>query len=227
MTTDSEQPLPHVELPPPGPNWYRTSLAGRVVKRTMDVVLSAFGIVVISPVLLVLAILIKRDSEGPVFYRGVRTGLHGATFRIFKFRTMVVDAEKIGGGSTAKGDPRITKVGHFIRRHKLDELPQLLNVFSGEMSMVGPRPELPRYTDEYMGDEKEILEVKPGITDFSSIEFIQLGDVLGSENADQVYEEKVRPVKNRLRIRYARQMSPWVDLKLILLTLKRLVFGKP
>lgn len=149
--------------------------------------------------------------------------MHGLPFRIFKFRTMVMNAEAIGGPSTGKDDPRVTRVGRFLRRYKLDELPQLLNVLRGEMSIVGPRPEVPQYTALYEGDELLILTVRPGITDYASVEFAQLSEVLGSDDPDRMYEERVRPIKNALRVKYVKEQSLVVDLKIIALTVARLL----
>jgi lipopolysaccharide/colanic/teichoic acid biosynthesis glycosyltransferase len=194
-----------------------------MVKRFFDLVLAAWGITILGPVLVVIAVLVKLDSPGPVFYRGVRTGLHGRPFRIFKFRTMVVNAEQLGGGSTGKDDPRVTRLGRTLRRYKLDELPQLLNVLTGQMSLVGPRPELPQYTHLYTNEEQLILTVRPGITDYASLEFINLGDILGNDAPDTVYEEQVRPVKNALRIKYVKEQSLPGDLIIIARTLRRLM----
>jgi lipopolysaccharide/colanic/teichoic acid biosynthesis glycosyltransferase len=138
---------------------------------------------------------------------------------MYKFRTMVVNAERLGGPSTGKNDPRITRLGRYLRKYKLDELPQLLNILRGQMSFVGPRPEVPQYTSLYTGEEKLILTVRPGITDYSSLKYINLAEVLGSEQVDAFYEEKVRPEKNKLRIKYVKEHSFWVDLKIIALTL--------
>src|ERR1051326_2552525 len=138
-------------------------------KITFDIVASFVGLIVLSPVLAVLAIAIKLDSRGPIFYRGERVGFRGKRFRIFKFRTMVVGADRIGGPSTAAGDPRVTRVGRFLRSVKLDEFPQLINVLKREMSIVGPRPEVPYYVAMFTEEEKAILEVRPGITDWASI----------------------------------------------------------
>ena len=177
----------------------------------------------LAPLLLIIAILVRLDSRGPIFYRGLRTGRYNHQFRVFKFRTMTPDAEQLGGGSTAKDDRRITRVGRFLRRYKLDELPQLLNVLKGDMSIVGPRPELSQYTQLYMGDELLILHVRPGITDHASLEFIRLGEILGNDAPDAVYEEKVRPLKNALRVKYVREQSFWGDIAIIVRTLKRLI----
>jgi len=171
-----------------------------------------------------IAILIKKEDGGPVFYRGVRVGRFGKTFRIFKFRTMVINAEKLGGPSTADDDPRITKVGKLIRKFKLDELPQLINVLKGEMSVVGPRPEVQMYVDMFTQEEKAILSVRPGITDWASIWNPDEGAILaGSSDPEKTYMEKIRPEKMRLQLKYVMEGSFWVDLKIILWTLKAVV----
>jgi len=194
------------------------------MKRLFDIVFSLLGLMLTTPILLILAILIKREDGGPVFYRGVRVGRHGKLFRIFKFRTMVVNAEKIGGSSTADDDPRITKIGKFIRKYKLDELPQLINVLKGEMSFVGPRPEVQHYVNMYTNEEKAILNVKPGITDWASMWNSDEGAILaGSTDAEKTYMEKIRPEKIRLQLKYVRKRSFFVDLKIIFQTLFKLV----
>ena len=190
-----------------------------MLKRTFDIVFSIVGLVVLSPILLTVALLVKLTSRGPVFYRGVRTGLHGKPFRIYKFRSMIVDAEKVGGTTTADRDPRITRVGHFLRKFKIDEFPQLLNVLKGEMSFVGPRPEVAEYTDSYTDEEKMILSVKPGITDFSSIEFHDLQAHLGAQNAEQFFRNHILKTKNQLRIKYVREKSFWIDMKILFVTM--------
>ncbi|HEX6750220.1 MAG TPA: sugar transferase [Longimicrobium sp.] len=195
--------------------------AGRgyaAAKRAFDLAAAAAGVVALSPLLLSVALAVKLDSRGPLFYRGERIGLGGRRFRIFKFRTMRPDAERMGT-TTALGDPRITRVGRFLRRYKLDELPQLLNVLSGEMSVVGPRPEVEEHTREYAGDELEILTVKPGITDYSSIRFVALDEVLGSEDPHTLFVTRYRAEKNRLRVEYVRNRSFAEDLRIIFLTL--------
>jgi lipopolysaccharide/colanic/teichoic acid biosynthesis glycosyltransferase len=194
--------------------------AGGAAKYAFDAIVAAVGLALLSPALLTIALFIRADSAGPIFYRGVRTGLHGRPLRIYKFRTMVADAERLGGGSTAKDDRRVTRVGRFLRAHKLDELPQLINVLRGEMSLVGPRPELPQYTRQYSGEELTILSVRPGITDYASLEFIRLGELLGNDDPDGVYEEQVRPIKNALRIKYVKERSFFGDLKLVGATLR-------
>ncbi|MCC6729791.1 MAG: sugar transferase [Chthonomonadales bacterium] len=202
-----------------------TRALGLGLKRALDVLFSLAGLALLWPVLAVVALIVKLDSPGPVFYRGVRTGKGGTPFGIFKFRSMVVDAEKVGGGSTARNDSRITRVGGVLRRYKVDELPQLLNVLIGDMSFVGPRPELPSYTRLYQGEELLILTMRPGITDHASLQFAQLGEVLGDCDADRVYEERVMPVKNGLRVRYVKEWSLLGDLVLVIRTLLRVVRG--
>lgn len=192
-------------------------------KRVIGLALAVPLLVVLSPVLAAISVAIVLDSGFPVLYRGERSGLHGEPFRIFKFRTMVRNAEQLGGGTTALGDPRITRVGAILRKTKLDEFPQLINVIRGDMCFVGPRPELVRYTSQYSGLEKYILEVRPGITDFSSIQYINLDEVVGSEKADDVYEREVLQRKNQLRIQYVEQMSPATDLRLFVTTVIRAV----
>jgi lipopolysaccharide/colanic/teichoic acid biosynthesis glycosyltransferase len=189
-----------------------------MLKRSFDVVVASVGLVLLAPVFAAVALAVRLDAPGPVFYRGVRAGLDGRPFRIFKFRTMVPDAERVGGGSTAKNDPRVTRVGAVLRRHKLDELPQFMNVLLGDMSLVGPRPELLQYAEQYSAEEREILSVRPGITDPASLRFIDLAEVLGSEDADRAYEETVLAVKNRLRLEYVRSRTFGGDLRLLLTT---------
>jgi lipopolysaccharide/colanic/teichoic acid biosynthesis glycosyltransferase len=193
-------------------------------KWLFDLVVAALGLLLLSPLLVGFGLLVKLDSPGPVFHRGVRTGWMGETFRIFKFRTMYVGSENTGGLSTGRNDARVTRFGRFLRRYKLDELPQLLNVLKGEMSLVGPRPEMPEYTALYEGDERLILTVRPGITDFASLEFSNLGEVLGDEEVDQKYEEEVMPIKNALRVKYVRERGFRTDLRLLCRTVLK-VFG--
>ncbi len=190
-----------------------------MLKRAFDLLIGALALLVLSPVLALIALRIKRDSPGPVFFRGLRTGRHGKPFRIFKFRTMVTDAERRGGTTTGRDDPRITRVGAVLRRYKLDELPQLINVLRGDMSIVGPRPEVAEYTDQYTAEEREILSVRPGITDLSSIEFHDLQAVVGHENPDEEFRRRVLPRKNALRLKYARTASFCGDLRILCKTI--------
>lgn len=186
------------------------SVYSRVIKRILDFVLALIGTVIVTPVILVVGIFLVLEDGFPVFYTPLRGGYHGKPFHIIKLRTMYRDADKYGG-TTALNDPRITRVGRYLRKLKIDELPQIFNVLTGTMSFIGPRPELLQYTEAYQGEEKLILEVRPGITDFSSIEFIDLDEIVGAENADEMYEKYVLQKKNRLRIRYAREVSFWTD----------------
>jgi lipopolysaccharide/colanic/teichoic acid biosynthesis glycosyltransferase len=172
----------------------------------------------------VVAILIKLGSPGPMLYKGARAGKGNKPFRMLKFRSMVADAEKIGGPSSADDDPRITRVGRFLRKYKLDELPQLINVLKGEMSFVGPRPEVPMEVEAYNDEERRILTVNPGITDYASLRFHNEGEILkGSSDPHQTYREKIRPEKLRLALKYVEKQSFWVDLKIIFETIKALV----
>ncbi len=199
-----------------------------MVKRFFDFALSLTGLVLTWPLLACIALLIKLDSPGPVFYRGVRVGRGGRLFQIFKFRTMVVNAQSLGDSSTPEDDPRITRVGKFLRRYKLDELPQLINVLKGEMSFVGPRPQVEWAVALYNEQEKALLSVRPGITDYASIRFSNEGEILrGSLDADKDYMEKIAPEKIRLGLDYVRHHSLLVDLRIILATLWLILGGDP
>jgi lipopolysaccharide/colanic/teichoic acid biosynthesis glycosyltransferase len=194
------------------------------MKRCFDMTAAALGLILLSPFLFLFACRIRREDDGPVFYRGERIGLSGRRFQIYKFRTMVVDAERLGGSSTAEDDPRITRIGRFLRRYKLDELPQLINVLKGDMSIVGPRPEVKHYTDMFTDEEKAILTVRPGITDWASIWNADEGAVLaGAEDPEKAYMELIRPKKLQLQLKYVRERSFLVDLKIIGLTFLALV----
>jgi lipopolysaccharide/colanic/teichoic acid biosynthesis glycosyltransferase len=190
------------------------------LKRIFDIVAAAAGLMLLSPLLAGIAWRIHREDGGPVFYRGERVGRGGQTFRIFKFRTMVVNAERLGGPSTPDNDPRLTRIGRQLRKYKLDELPQLFNVFLGEMSLVGPRPEVKRYTDMFSPEEQAILRVRPGITDWASIWNPDEGSILaGAEDPEQTYLELIRPTKLKLQLAYAKEQRLLTDLKIILVTL--------
>jgi lipopolysaccharide/colanic/teichoic acid biosynthesis glycosyltransferase len=199
-----------------------------VLKRAFDVVVSAVALFLIWPFLVIAALAIKVTDPGPVFYRGVRAGLDGKTFRIFKFRSMVVNADKIGGPSTSADDARVTRVGAFLRRYKLDELPQLMNVFGGSMSFVGPRPEVLHEVEQYTAEERQLLSVRPGITDLSSIKFSNEGEILrGAVDPHQAYRELIRPGKIRLGLEYVRTHSLILDLRILFATLWKLFGGDP
>jgi len=191
-------------------------------KRVFDLTLSLAGLFMLSPLFLALAVWIRLDSPGPVFFRQVRVGKSGKPFRIFKFRTMQADAETKGPRITVGEDPRITRVGRFLRRHKLDELPQLINVALGQMSLVGPRPEVQRYVALYPAEVRDlVLSVPPGITDFASIEYRNESELLClSDDPEAAYINDVMPIKLRYYERYVRERSLWLDLKLILATIR-------
>ena len=194
-----------------------------MTKRLFDLAVGALALLVLSPILLSIAVLIKLSDRGPVLYRGRRIGFHGRPFFIYKFRTMVVNAEHMGfGPSTARNDTRITRVGRVLRQYKLDELPQLMNIVKGDMSVVGPRPQVERFTQLYGEEEQVIFSVRPGLTDYASIKFINLGDLLGDENIEEKYLREIEPEKNRLRIKYAREHSFLIDLKIIWQTIVQL-----
>jgi lipopolysaccharide/colanic/teichoic acid biosynthesis glycosyltransferase len=191
----------------------------QIFKRIFDVFFSMLALIILSPLLLTIAAAIKLNSAGPVFYKGTRVGLNGALFKMFKFRTMVINADKVGGSSTPEDDPRITSVGRFLRRFKFDELPQLFNVFSGKMSFVGPRPQVKWAVDLYTPKEKRILAVQPGITDYASLHFPNEGEILkGSTDPDKDYMEKIHPEKMRLSLEYIGRRSMSVDIGIIFKT---------
>jgi len=195
-----------------------------MLKRTFDILASLIGLILAGPFLLILAVWIKLDSDGPVFYRGVRVGRHGVPFRIFKFRSMVENAATIGPTSTADEDPRITRPGRLIRKCKLDELSQLLNVLIGDMSLVGPRPEVQKFVDKYTEQEKPILDARPGITDWASIWNADEGAVLaGSDDPDEAYERLLRPTKLKLQLEYVRDHSVLTDIQIILYTILKVI----
>lgn len=190
------------------------------MKRIFDLILAAAGLIVLAPFLAAIALAIKLTSRGPVFYRGERIGRNGVPFRMFKFRTMVINAEQIGGSSTPDDDPRLTRVGKFLRRYKLDELPQLINVVNGEMSMVGPRPQVGWVVERYTPEERLVLTVRPGITDYASLKFHNEGEILrGSKNPDEDYFRLIHPTKMRLSLEYVKNASVFTDVKIILRTL--------
>jgi len=195
-----------------------------MLKRLFDVLFSVFGLIITSPVLTIVALAIKISSPGPVFYKGERVGKNGKHFKIFKFRTMVENAEEMGGPSTPADDPRLTRIGNFLKKYQLDELPQLINVLKGEMSFVGPRPEVKIYVD--MLDEKEkkaIFSIRPGITDLASLFNFHEGEVLkGSPDPEKTYMEKIRPKKLELQIKYVKESSFWLDIKIILKTIAKI-----
>jgi len=191
-----------------------------MAKRIFDFCASVTLLAILSPFLLLLGWITKREDGGAVFYRGERVGRYGRPFKIFKYRTMVAGGERLGGPSTANDDPRITRIGKLIRKYKLDEVPQLINVFKGEMSLVGPRPEVQHYVDMFTDEERAILSVRPGITDWASLWNPDEGKILaGSLDPEKMYMEKIRPIKLKLQLKYVRERSFWVDLRIIMKTL--------
>ena len=197
-----------------------------MIKILFDTFFAFLGTIILSPLFLILAILIKLDSKGPVFYRSIRIGKNEKPFKVYKFRTMVVNADKIGGPSTAENDPRLTKIGKFLRKWKLDELPQLFNIIKGEMSLVGPRPEVPEYARLYKGKEKVVFSVRPGITDFASLWNSHEENILkGSPDPEKTYLEKIRPKKVDLQMKYIKEKSFLTDIKIIFKTIKKIIVG--
>jgi len=195
-----------------------------MLKHLFDIVFSFVGLLILSPLFLIISILIKKEDGGPIFYPGTRIGRFGEPFKMYKFRTMVVNADKIGGHSTADDDPRLLKIGKFLRKCKLDELPQLINVLKGDMSFVGPRPEVQHYVNMFTEEEKAILSVRPGITDWASLWNSDEGAILaGSKDPEKTYMEEIRPEKMRLQLKYVREQSFWVDMRIIFLTLLKLI----
>jgi lipopolysaccharide/colanic/teichoic acid biosynthesis glycosyltransferase len=198
------------------------------LKRFIDLIIALIGLVLLSPLLIAIAIWVKASSAGPVLYSGVRVGRAGLPFRMLKFRTMVVNADKIGGSSTADDDARLTSAGRFLRRFKLDELPQLINVLRGDMSFVGPRPQVEWAVNLYTADERRLLSVRPGITDFASLRFRNEGEILrGSTDPDRDYLEKIAPHKIRLGLYYVQHYSFFVDARILAATLLSLAGVDP
>ena len=194
-----------------------------MLKRIFDIISSLFGLILLSPFMLIIAILIKLDSKGPIFFKQVRVTKNGREFKIFKYRTMRVGSDKYSQITVGK-DSRITKVGDFLRKYKLDEIPQLINVLIGDMSLVGPRPEVPKYVALYTEEQREILKVRAGITDYASIEFSNENDILANEtDPEKAYIEKIMPRKIELNKKYLSEISVMTDIKIILLTIKKIL----
>jgi lipopolysaccharide/colanic/teichoic acid biosynthesis glycosyltransferase len=197
------------------------------MKRVFDILIAFFGLLITSPILLPVIFLIWREDKKSPFYIASRSGRNGVTFKMFKLRSMVIDADKSGVDSTSGNDMRITPIGHKIRRYKLDELVQLGNVLIGDMSLVGPRPNVKTETDLYTNVEKELLSVRPGITDFSSIVFSDEGEILeGKKDPDLAYNQLIRPWKSRLGLAYIKNQSFLLDLQLIFYTVVAII-SKP
>lgn len=195
------------------------------MKRLLDIVISFLSLVILFPLFVVIAALVMVTSPGGVFFRGVRVGQYGKPFRIYKFRSMVKDAEGNGKWNVGNNDERITPIGRFLRITKIDELPQLINVLKGDMSLVGPRPELQIYVDMYTEEEKKILDLKPGITDWASLaNFDQYRIFTRAKDPDEAYLKYIRPLKLKLQLYYRYNNSMLIDLKIILWTIYKVIF---
>jgi lipopolysaccharide/colanic/teichoic acid biosynthesis glycosyltransferase len=194
------------------------------MKRIFDLTLAGIVFVLLSPFLLLVAVMIRLDSPGPVFFRQERIGKAERPFLILKFRTMVQDAPLMGGPITVGDDPRITKLGKWLRRTKIDELPQLLNILKGDMSFVGPRPEVRKYVNLFRQDFEQILQVRPGLTDLASLRYRNEAEILGRfENPEEAYQQRILPDKIRLAKEYLRQSSVLFDIALIFRTLLKVM----
>ena len=194
------------------------------MKRIFDVVASGLGLLVLSPFFLLLAVWIKVDSAGPVFYRQVRVGRYNRNFRLFKFRSMRVGSDKKGLITVGGRDPRVTRSGYFIRKYKLDELPQLINVLLGDMSLVGPRPEVRKYVEMYTSEQLHVLDVRPGITDMASIRYRNENELLAeAEDPEAYYIREIMPDKLKINLEYVAKHSFWFDMNLIFKTITEVV----
>ncbi|MNU19444.1 UDP-glucose:undecaprenyl-phosphate glucose-1-phosphate transferase [compost metagenome] len=194
------------------------------MKRLFDIVSSGIGLLILSPIFLFLAIWIKLDSKGPIFYKQIRVGKDNKDFKIFKLRSMRIGADKLGLITIGGRDPRVTSSGYYIRKYKLDELPQLINVFIGDMSVVGPRPEVRKYVDLYNKEQFKVLSVKPGITDIASIKYRNENELLAnSDNPDETYIRNIMPDKLNYNLEYIQKKSFLFDMKLIYLTFKEII----
>lgn len=194
------------------------------LKRAFDIFFSVLGIILLSPFLLLISLWIVADSRGGIFYKQLRVGKNDTDFFLFKFRSMRSDADKKGLLTVGGRDPRITRAGYYLRKYKMDELPQLLNVLKGDMSLVGPRPEVRKYVSLYNSEQKKVLSVQPGITDYASIEYSNENEILGrAVNPEQVYIEEIMPAKLQLNLRYIAEKSLATDLKIIFRTLRKII----
>ena len=194
------------------------------MKRILDFSASLVGLILLLPLFLFLSLLVVFTSKGGVFFRGERVGKNGNIFRIYKFRSMVKDAEGKGKWNVGNNDPRITKIGKFLRKTKLDELPQLMNVIKGDMSLVGPRPELSFYVNKYTEKEKAILELRPGITDWASmVNISQFETFTSAEDPDEAYEKHIRPIKLKLQLYYRYNNSFFGDISILIWTVYKVV----
>ncbi len=198
------------------------------IKRGFDIIFSLLGLLFLIPLFFLIAVLIKLDSSGSVFFRQERVGRDSKIFKIYKFRTMVDNAEKIGVNfTTPNTDSRITKIGAILRKYNIDELPQLINVLKGEMSLVGPRPEVLEMVKLYSEQQKKVLSVRPGMTDLASLEFRKEGKIMSkSENLYEDYVKKIMPEKLKLNLKYMQEQSLWFDFRIIIRTIYKIIFLK-
>ena len=195
-----------------------------MVKRVFDIFVSLFGLVLLFPLLLIISIAIVLDSEGGIFFRQIRVGKDNVDFKMFKFRTMRTGSDKKGLLTIGDKDNRVTKVGYFLRKYKIDELPQLINILKGDMSLVGPRPEVRKYVDLYNAEQMKVLSVRPGLTDYSSLFYINESELLRkSDNPEQIYIEEIMPAKLELCKKYIDEKSLQTDIKILFHTLKKIL----
>ncbi|PKK38871.1 Lipid carrier : UDP-N-acetylgalactosaminyltransferase [Clostridiaceae bacterium JG1575] len=196
-------------------------------KYLLDAVFGTLGLIALSPVLLTIAVVIKATSKGPVFFLQKRVGRYGKPFQIYKFRTMEPNAEEMGLKITVGEDPRVTQVGRFLRRYKLDETPQIINIVKGDMSFVGPRPEVPQYVDLYSKKERQVLSIRPGVTDLASIRYRRENEVLAhAQNPEKTYIEEIMPAKLAINLEYVANASFRYDAQLILKTIRAVFFNR-
>ena len=194
-------------------------------KRLFDIIFSALGIIILSPIFLLLWFTIKLESHGPALFMQTRVGKNNKDFKLIKFRSMYLNSESFGQLTVGMRDPRITNVGYTLRKYKLDELPQLLNVLKGDMSLVGPRPEVRKYVNMYTTEQMKVLEVNPGITDYASIQFINENQLLANaENPNEYYINNIMPKKLEMNLQYIKSNNPFKDISLILKTIFRIIF---
>lgn len=191
------------------------------MKRLIDVILSLLGLTLLLPLFIIIAIAIVFDSMGPIFFRQYRVGKNGIEFKMYKFRTMKINAE-VQGFLTTRQDKRITATGKFLRHYKLDELPQLINVVKGDMSLVGPRPEVKKYVTLYTPTQRKVLAVRPGITDLASIRFIDESELLSTEDVERIYVTEIMPAKISLNLQYIENQTLLNDFKILIITLGKL-----
>ncbi len=195
-----------------------------MAKRLFDVIFSLIGLILLSPILLIISLCVLSDLEGSVIYRQKRIGKNGIEFYLFKFKTMKKGSDRKGLLTVGSRDQRITRTGYYLRKYKLDELPQLMNVLLGDMSLVGPRPEVKKYTDLYSEAQRQVLLVKPGITDYASIEFSNENEILGaSPNPEETYIQEIMPQKLLLNLKYISEKSLWTDIRIIFSTIYKII----